>query len=1362
MKRLVRKDKNEKRRLQFEKQKRKYLERVERYGTNSMAEIAVAETKRMILKAAAILLVVSLVLGTTVFGFSVFTRAEEYEEEDKPITMQVMVNDKALMDSNEEPFTVQFPSALISKGLIKDGIDYQKVDDNQEIVVDSIFNKVVNQIFNNDLEIIEEFKDRINFLGSYVITSEQEKIQITNLIISDDEIVQYLPEDNEITETSLGWINAKEGDAFILSFEDNSGEPIVIEGSSKNLIIAEPEDAISVEPDGTIQEINGKMPAMVKGLFRGPALANSGLNPVDVFHVIYNDVPLDDINITLPAGDIEDNMSDPSVDEQEHNLLHPKAVWKDAVIWKWNSDSNSYTEYQIANVGKSGDEIYYSFEGNNEDTGIKLEANDKLYLKYDLTFSVSYQFTPSDGGTLDGAIDSVKYGHSLPVSLHPNTYYSLTSTTYNIVTGYDSDGVTPNSYKYGSAQPVVNQTIPAEDIVGDVEVYASFAEDTSYYIDANGIEHGHVCAAHSMDYSNENNGDNIAEYGPTDPNSGIKHGITVEPGGTAYLVMFAQKANNASDTYSLNAIWLNGEEVKVPSTSTYVEGSSDNIAVTTLSNGSVVTVSLVADARDNHLRNNANTLRTRYIIKIEDVKENIDFDVYFRPYSESKVYLKGLRGIANTAAAYPVDTYSLWGGSTSAIPGDGNQVFYFFDENGTHKEIDHMYRALNLQLLDDEITGLSEDILFLGHQLKAYDTRTVVAITHRQQTDFHMHNVFLAKVKPGYNSNSIAYSDFLADYSASSGFEYLLDDDTTEIDRDSLASESSLRLAIDEKHSFETWGLFSGWTEIDPSHYCNWDDRLTASQIPDTILNGRGRYRIFTHESSSNSVSNNRAAVITYTPFIEGARDQRYYNGIAFRNIEHANNSFQINATAYKYKIQYLYDGQNEDGTIPVSNATINYDSEKYEEDNTAQAFKEKKRHAIEFARNNSSEAVDYESEFANVDGKTITLPDAFPTHENDDNYMYSFIGWKMVKYNPETNTYFDTPSKLFQPGESFSLDDKNGNDYYYVGSATVNGTGSNNGRYAQKAQYDVTSGEADRGYAWGDYTSPDENALTFTFMPIWRTTPIGGYLSYSVRAYKNTPDGALTDLEGNPRTVTKGEGDNAKVYYLYYENTDSKAAPGSEIVSLNQHYPTDGKRYDLNSSLSKEKINSLTTGQDDEIEYYYDVSEMDVTIDEETVAADTEAEGYLERGKEFDIVITLYKEDGTTPAEAKTYGNTPFVTENGKTTATIRMKDSDAPITIPIPYGYVLSVDETDSSRGWYADSYYDETNSYDDAYPSITIDDDITITVRNTVFAPIIEGIYDRDSSPIGIMIRVVFAVVAAAGIIYLVFLKRKLRIQ
>lgn len=60
----------------------------------------------------------------------------------------------------------------------------------------------------------------------------------------------------------------------------------------------------------------------------------------------------------------------------------------------------------------------------------------------------------------------------------------------------------------------------------------------------------------------------------------------------------------------------------------------------------------------------------------------------------------------------------------------------------------------------------------LAHQLKAY-TRNFLVYEHKQSQDFHIHSVYMAKVKPGYNSNSIAFSDLLANYDPSIGASYL-------------------------------------------------------------------------------------------------------------------------------------------------------------------------------------------------------------------------------------------------------------------------------------------------------------------------------------------------------------------------------------------------------------------------------------------------------------------------------------------------------------------------------------------------------------------------------------------------------------
>ena len=121
-KKMTHMTKNEKRRLAFEKRNVKKEQNLARYGADGGSALVMAKTTDFNHRLLAALLALVFVLTTLVVGVNIFTRAEEYEEEDKPITMQVMVNDKSLMDSNEEPFTVQFPSALVSNGLIKEGI----------------------------------------------------------------------------------------------------------------------------------------------------------------------------------------------------------------------------------------------------------------------------------------------------------------------------------------------------------------------------------------------------------------------------------------------------------------------------------------------------------------------------------------------------------------------------------------------------------------------------------------------------------------------------------------------------------------------------------------------------------------------------------------------------------------------------------------------------------------------------------------------------------------------------------------------------------------------------------------------------------------------------------------------------------------------------------------------------------------------------------------------------------------------------------------------------------------------------------------------------------------------------------------
>ena len=234
----------------------------------------------------------------------------------------------------------------------------------------------------------------------------------------------------------------------------------------------------------------------------------------------------------------------------------------------------------------------------------------------------------------------------------------------------------------------------------------------------------------------------------------------------------------------------------------------------------------------------------------------------------------------------------------------------------------------------------------------------------------------------------------------------------------------------------------------------------------------------------------------------------------------------------------------------------------------------------------------------------------------------------------------------------------------------------------------------------------------------------------------------------------------NGKPYYLYYKNTDNKAAPESEIISLNQHYPTDGVRYTLNSDLTDEKIDSLVTEEyqsshagtviDDTIIYYYDVSEFEITITEKTQPAEGSPD-YTSKEKEFEIILTLTKNDGSN-AEPGSYGDVIFSSSDGKTEALISLASGDSAV-VRIPYGYKLAIDETDASRssqvGIYTDSYLDSGTAYQEAYPLTEVTDDKTIIVINSLEAPdIASGIMDSANPIIWVLIGMLSFIVIGTG--------------
>lgn len=1251
-KKKTRMTKVEKRRLAFEKRNVKKEQNLARYGAEDGSALVMAKTTEFNRRVIAVVLALVFVLTTLIVGINVVTNANTmYEEEDAPIEMRVMVNDEWLkQDTTNDAVTVQFPSALIENGVISEGIAYQKKNDEGDILVNSIQEQIDNIVFGDQSGISDNERKSVNYKAAYVNKANGESEEISNVRISENGDTQYLTKD---ATADANWASVNGDDILLLSFDNPQTEPAVVDADNNTILLESIDDSISVKQDGSIPDSNGILPSMVKGLFKASSLKSaSHLEAVD-FNVLYNVVPRDDLTISVPAGDVEANMNSSAVKTQEEEKLAAKAIWKKAVIWKWDSSENTYIQYEVKNVGKYEDAVYYSIEGDNEDTGILLGANDKLYLQYELYFDVSYVITPEEGGNVVGSTTKVAYGKSLPVNVNANTYYHLSSLSYNIQTG-------SSSYKYGAAQPVSNQTIPATEIVGDVVIYADFTRDTSYNVNGDNIDHGHICGSESLGYEASDNGA-ISQYGnpdTTDTMRGMQHGVVVTAGGNAYLVMYGQKPSKSTSTYFLNVIWLevggHKEEVKVPTTYSMSSSASERKVETPLTYaGSKATVELVAtDAKDSHLAtNNArNAERYKYIIKIENVKSDFSLSTYFRPYAKTIMYLKGLRGIANTAAAYPVDTYLLYIGSAD---NNANNALYFLDENNSSKNIQHMYSSYDKDKLAEKVQAdshIDDKFLFLGHQLD----------------HFHFHNAYLFKVKPGYNANHVAYSDLLGNYIDRSS----LLNSAKRIKINSATTNASFQQAYDEKDYYvNIWGNNQYY------YYCWWDTKLTSSNIA-TVNTQVGRYTILTNEVDSDTFFDTRtaAAAKTYVPFLTGAKQQHYYSGILLPELNYYNNSLEINAFAYKYKIQYFVNGQDQSGQ--AVNATYNnIDTATHEFESGNNTFKEINRHSVEIANNPSSSAV--ANEFDGVTTDDVIIPKE-PLAIDNENYRYSFQYWKLVKCDSLGNYVSDVTKDgkilKYTPGETFSLTNDAVGAYTSPASALT-------GYSISLADYAVTSGDAASGYAWGDYNSADDNALTFTFMPVWQSTPIGNYLHYSVLAYKDTPNGALTDGDGNPITSVK----NGRTYYLYYNNENNKAAPNSEIVSLNQHYPNDGYSYKMNENLTDEKIDSLTTGTDDQIVYYYNVENLPVTI-RETVDGI-----YSYSGDKFDLTLTL-----TPPDDIDSEALPETISLNEETTASkqdnnsyiavISNKEGNGEKTsLSIPFGYTLKVSSSAVGKSYY-----------------------------------------------------------------------------
>ena len=917
-------------------------------------------------------------------------------------------------------------------------------------------------------------------------------------------------------------------------------------------------------------------------------------------NVQFCDVILSDFTVSVSAGDIDENVADvqDAVDEEAHT----SATYKKAVVIK--SDG---TQTKVANVGAYGSNTYYSIEGNNEDTGIRLKTEDgeQLVLMYDVVYDVTYYIDGTEGksgtkGSVSGQ-DTIKYGYPLAIIATPNndlstspaTIFAIGSGTYSINSG---SNVSLSFDESNSA------TIPASSVTGPVTVNVNFVAPTKFTVYGSSVTQGHVCANCSISASESAGGGDISGSGTNASSDyGYYRDFDVTAGATAYIMLYSQTPKSGGifsdgQPYFLNMIKINGEEVDVPTS--YSKGAS---ATTTLSNGSVVYIECLgiagtdSDAYDSHA--NSSKKRSKYLITITNCQEDIYLTTYFRLGGEQKMYLKGLRGIESTAASHQTTYYRRWL-LNYTYSNKGFNYFYTLDENTQGM---HVYDSYYSEKLTDQ----------LGTASGLYEDFASILNANPIGSNFRCKNIYLYKVKAGYNPMTVELGTPQYNYGTlnSSGTIAITRLTPTDLASDTNSAEypSTFCTKVGTPTSWSSnynWNRkmgdnssakkqSGGWASFFGGSYGS-NDVLISS---DTGLVGTptGKYvEIFGDDVQEGTNASQ------YPAFYSAIRSKQWKYG--FMLFEHVgeNQSITVNALPYQYAVEYDLGG-----------GTITHGSDASAYSGTSGTFYEKDTSQSDsYARHNIE------------DSATITMPEGEPTKadttSNGITTSYSFLGWTVVDTSGSQHG-------TYMPGQVFTIND-------------------------ETAGYDSSSKQGDwtYGYAQED-KSVDDDYLKFHFIAKWKTTSSTDLRTYKVLGFKETPtatvNAALTSSntfqstsDGSAISPTVDSDNNvtnsivisadSKTYTLYYYDDSSKATVGDNVISFNDHDPsTDSQSYVSDESLSSIEITSL--GSSDAITYYYDVVTYDVTIKEATLGTNPDT------SKTFDITASLKDESGNSIANS-------------------------------------------------------------------------------------------------------------------------------
>lgn len=1276
--------KDDKRRLLLEKRK----ERLTASQNDFSAAYDMSSTKGFNKRIISLVLVVIFLLSTVGIGVSVLAKAEEkpYSQEDGPIPMRVMVNDELLKNSDTEDYIVFFPSALIENGSIEKGIDFEKVNDDGELLVNSIHHYVDSFLFGDQKE-NNEINDSY-YQSAIVQYPDNSYSFIVKVLINEAGQYVYEKAEEEGIFYTLG-----SDEYFVLKFRTNSPNEQTVNSESNE----ENQSAINNDNIATTSEwlsipgVKESKRIMLPAKASSPTKTGTKLSRVTDIKVYINGAETylgESYMATLPAGAIADNLSTAVFSKELPN----NADYLKATVF--NADTGK--EVEIIRVGTlSGtNEVYYSLN-DDPDTGILLGENDYIILHYGLTYTVSYQVNDSEiitgqgginvtGGTITGS-DTAVYGTDLKVVAKAAKYFAFDSLQYKIGDGdyLFLETADDNNILIGS--------IIGSDITNDITIKLNTVQQTTYLAIDKGIENGSMAPS------------------PTVLNSATTNEIE--------LVSDQEITSNGKTyEYFLNMVKINGEEVALMPE--YRAGSTSNDTV--LSDGTKIRIQYLSYSNG----------QGHYKIIVDDSQSDLSVQAFFRRAGEQRLYLKGLRGIYSTAASKQWVAYEAWIGASTGPTEAGYNYFYTFveDSSGNYAypfSTDYYvytYKADERDFIK-LLFGLtiSDRFLLLNNSLDKMVS----------------HNIYLYKVKPGYNPYTTRISYLKGNYVDFSNATSTVTGKLNFGETDQMSSKlNHLYFNNNNKAKYHHWSVFNADALFIGSVWWNYPN---PDELPLSPMSQRFAYNYsltwadaFYPKVSSNAYTQGfYIDDLTYYTSSLGTRDSITASASPYYVRE--NMSINLNAFPYKYQIDYRLNG----GSI-----AFRYDEDKYStESSTAldsdASFYEINRHVISKDLLTMDDVNDYPNEFNNVENNIIVTPKDAPYRDG-----YRFVGWKLysIQNNKFDSTIYGANTPIVITETMCGDDTANKGTVRYKG-ATPNATD---------------------GFANGN--TLDDSGMYFTLVAQWE--PVSDNekpIQYTITTYKEVEgaeEGAILNVE-NQR------------YYIVDKEITGTGINNKKVVYMNELNPsTNETSYILDEDIST--FDTVLTDTNRSFVYYYNLARS-VIVKEETGGT------FGVKAKKFPISISLVNNSNPGIPVTATYEVEYIITSNEITgqehaqkgeatfyngslisvvsetgnTIPISLKHGEQIRFIGIPEGYILTVHESDESKGDYS-LYFDESEEEDeDGSKSLVVsadDRNNIILIRNEYDLVPQEGLLgSRNHYVILYILAGVATISAGAGAVY-----------